>query len=68
MMEGRSPSICTGIICPTYYDRIPHMYNRNRGRGGGASFIVGVAWYTYLNTTMNANKHGGGGEGHMVGT
>ena len=62
-------------MCPTYYNRIPHMYNRNVGRGGGASFKVGVACYIhviYLNTTMNTNKHtcrgGGGGEGHMVGS
>ena len=67
MMEGRSPYICTGIMCPTYYDRIPHMDYGNVGRGGGASFEVGVACYihvTYLNTTMNVNKRGGGrGEG-----
>ena len=62
--DGRMfPYICTGIMCPTYYDRTPHMYNRN---GGGASFKVGVACYihvTYINTTMTANKHGGGGGG-----
>ena len=45
------------------------MYNRNGGRGGGAFFKVGVTYYTYLNTTMNANKHGGGrGGGHMIGS
>ena len=57
------PIHMSGIICPTYYDRVPHMHNRNVGLRGGASFKVGVACYihvTYLNTAMNANKHGGG--------
>ena len=53
---------------------IPHMHNRNVGLRGGASLKVGVACYihvTYLNTAMNANKHGGGGGGgggHKVGS
>ena len=39
-------------------------------KGVGHPFKVGVACYihtAYLNTTMNANKHGGRG-GHMVGS